>query len=156
MNILAIDPAPTKSGYVVWDGKEVLDSGIPDNLKLLLEICPRWYVNADLVIEKIACYGMAVGESVFDTVFWTGRFCQQWQWFGGTPWARVLRRDVKLHICHNSRANDSNIRQALIDRFEPKLKPRCRPKGVMRGLKKDSLQAFALAVYWGDLKSTSI
>jgi len=60
--------------------------------------------------------------------------------------------DVKMHLCNSSRAKDSNIRQALIDRFEPDLPPKCRPKGILKGISKDCWQALALAVYWWDTR----
>jgi hypothetical protein len=69
-----------------------------------------------VVIEMVASYGMAVGESVFETVFWIGRFYEASirEWI---KCARVYRKDVKMNLCGQTRAKDSNIRQALIDRF---------------------------------------
>ena len=148
--VFAIDPGPTKSGFVVWDGENVLHHGIEANDKLLIEIIPQWYLTSELVVERIMSYGMAVSTSIFDTVFWSGRFCERWASDGNTKWSRVPRMDVKMHICHSSKAKDTNIYHALLDRFEPDMKPRCRPKGIMKGLKGDSTQAFALAVYYLD------
>lgn len=31
--------------------------------------------------------------------------------------SRIPRLKVKVHLCHDSRAKDANIRQAILDRF---------------------------------------
>jgi len=147
--VIGIDPAPAKSAFVVWTGQDIFEYGIEDNEEILMDILPllhSLYPKMSMAIEKIVCLGMPVGASVFETVFWTGRFCQVWK----RSWCRILRMDVKMHLCHDSRAKDSNIRQALIDRFEPDLKPKCRPKKVLKGISKDCWQALAVAVYYYD------
>ena len=64
--------------------------------------------------------------------------------------AEILRADH----CHGSRAKDTNIRQALVDRFAPgqpnhgkgtKAEP-----GWFYGFRADVWQAYALAVYVAD------
>ncbi len=144
IKILAIDPGPLQSGLVVWNGTSILYLEIVDNERIILEDLNL--IEADvLVIEQIKSYGMSVSDSIFDTVFWTGRFCQKWE----GDWFRVPRREVKMHLCGTMRAKDSNIRQALIDRFGPpgvKKSP-----GLTYGLKKDLWSAFALGVTWMDL-----
>jgi hypothetical protein len=47
------------------------------------------------------------------TLVWLGRFIEAW----GRPHEDVFRKDVKMAMCGNTKANDSNIRVALIDRF---------------------------------------
>lgn len=150
--IIGIDPGPVKSAYVLWNGEKVMEFGIVENGHLLLDILsrfPRFHGPPIIAIEKITSYGMSVGASVFETVFWTGRFCQAWP----SIWRRISRMDVKMHFCRSARAKDSNIRQALIDRFEPDLKPKCRPKGVLKGVSKDCWQALAVAVYFRDTQN---
>ena len=143
--VIGIDPGPRESAFVVWDGRRISDYGKVGNFWLLKNVIKR--VNADwLVVERVASYGMPVGESVFETVFWSGRFCQAWVF----EWDRIPRVDVKMHLCHDSRAKDGNIIQALKDRFEPDLKPRQRPKGVLKGISKDCWQALAVAVTYYD------
>jgi hypothetical protein len=82
-------------------------------------------------------------------VFWSGRFFQIAHEAGKNPQI-VYRKDVKLHICGSVRAKDSNIIQALKDRFEPGLEPRKKPKGILKGITKDCWQCLALAVTFID------
>jgi hypothetical protein len=146
--ILAIDPGTTQSAYVRWDGEHLYEHGIIANAQMfdILNLCNVEQYR--LVIEQIRCYGKAVGASTLDTVMWSGRFFQHWLELGGAEPELIPRMDVKMHICHSSRAKDGNIRQALIDRFgEPGTK---KSPGLTYGLSKDAWQAFALAVYAAD------
>ncbi len=117
MRVLALDPGTTQSGWVLYDSKakHVLDSGVRDNNSILGWLpCTVAQPHADLLaIERFAAMGMTVGQEVFDTCVWIGRFQQAWH----TPAAAwlVFRRDVKMHLCGDSRAKDANIRQAIID-----------------------------------------
>lgn len=146
MKIIAIDPGPIQSAYVIWDGTEIIATDISENNHLLKLIIEYPHKHFPMVIEQVRSYGMPVGATIFDTVFWSGRFFQAWE---GAAY-QMPRLEVKQYICHDSRAKDSNIRQALIDRFEPELKPRQRPKGVLKGLVKDQWAAMALAVTFWD------
>ena len=56
---------------------------------------------------------MAVGKSVFETCVWIGRFIEAWN----GEWEYVYRKDVKMCLCGQTRAKDSNIRQAIMDRY---------------------------------------
>ena len=149
--VIAVDPGTTQSGYVVWNGKEVIKHLKENNDIILkrLEFDPHGD-DAVLVIEDIRSYGQAVGQSVFETVWWSGRFYEVW------PVGRVFRvprTDVKMHLCHTlKKIGDSNIRQALIDRFEPDLKPKQRPVGILKGITKDEWASLALAVCFHDLR----
>ena len=149
--ILAIDPGPEQSAYVWWDGREIIHHIIYPNESFDEPIC-MVDNRGTLVIEQIKSYGMAVSDSIFDTVFWSGRICQYWEDTVGA-FERMPRMDVKMHLCHDSRAKDSNIRQALIDRFEPHLVGKQRPKGILKGIAKDEWAALALAVTWWDLNT---
>lgn len=71
-----------------------------------------------LVIEMIASYGMAVGQTVFETCVWIGRFVEIAS-FNNIKFEYIYRKDEKMNLCYSMKAKDSNIRQALIDRFGP-------------------------------------
>jgi hypothetical protein len=118
-NILAIDPANEQSAYVVMDNKFTpLQFGKIDNdelLSLIPELLVKYQIK-ELAIEMIASYGMSVGKTVFDTCLWIGRFielCVK----AGINVTRVYRKEVAVHICGSVKANDTNVRTALIDRF---------------------------------------
>jgi hypothetical protein len=111
--ILAIDPGPTQSGWVIYDAGCVAASGVSANDDMLMTV--RSAPVDRLAIEMIASYGMAVGREVFETCVWIGRFQQAWRNPGSVE--LVYRQEVKLHLCGTAKARDANIRQALLDMF---------------------------------------
>jgi hypothetical protein len=153
--LLAIDPGPEKSALCLydtvknkpikffitenssWKSLEQLDVGCPDKV----------------VLEKIASYGMPVGANVFNTCIATGRLVERIvfsYFYNEDKYDFMERPDVKLHICGSRRAKDSNVIQALKDRFGEKgtkKKP-----GVLYRMKKDEWQALALAVAYAETK----
>jgi len=145
--LLAIDPGTTQSALVCWNGKRILGAGIVENKLALIPVAGV----ENVVIEQVRSYGMPVGKDVFDTVFWSGRFCQVYE-AQGIHVDLVPRLDVKLYLCHNSRAKDSNISQALRDRFGPKPTKK-NPNPVYGDAKivRDLWQAWALSVYFWDV-----
>lgn len=162
MRILSIDPGPIESAYVVFecDGCIVGDRGKVPNGSLL-RTCEQGNNCEVLVIEKIACMGMAVGEEVFETVFWSGRFAQAWNHGGdggGRRWLRLPRADVKMHLCGSMRANDSNIRQALIYRYGGRDKAIGKKKtpGPLYGVAGDVWAALAVAATYSDKHTPAV
>ena len=154
--ILAIDPGDRQSAYVVM-GKDLrpLEFKKAENEDLLARI-PRLldrYGDLSLALEMVASYGMPVGASVFETCVWIGRF---WQACDALPRkALVYRIDEKLTLCHDSRAKDANIRQALIDRFAPGVpnsgKGTKKNPGWFYGFSADVWQAYAVGVTCADM-----
>lgn len=153
--IFAIDPGNELSGFVVveHDGEvitHVLHKGKILNDKLLLLI-GRAPVAWDVAIEMVASYGMAVGAEVFDTCVWIGRFTQAAQ---GRRIERIYRKDEKLYLCGKLTAKDSNITQALVDRFAPgwpnKGKGTKNKPGFFYGFGKDMWAAMAVATTYFD------
>lgn len=151
--LLAIDPGNTESAFVIiGEERQPIHFQKKDNNALLDDMFdwPNWIGPCDVVIEMVASYGMAVGADVFETCVWIGRFFQLWHHRGYKP-QLIKRHPVKLHHCHSAKAKDSNITQALVDRFTPgqpnhgkgtKANP-----GWFYGFSKDVWQAYALAVY---------
>ena len=144
--IFAIDPGTVKSAYVFMDDElRLVDFGIRQNEELMPIVCGLTGTD-NFVIEMVASYGMPVGAEVFDTCVWIGRFWEAASKAGMR--SRVYRMEEKMNLCHDSRANDANIRQALIDRFGPvgtKKSP-----GWFYGVSKDVWAAVAVGVTWKD------
>ena len=146
MKVLAIDPGNRQSAWCMIDGETLkpLSFGKEENQVVLTSVQQRSYDS--IVIERVASYGMAVGRDVFETCEWVGRFTQA----ARVPPDYVYRQEEKLHICADSRAKDTNIRRALIDRFaQHDLK---NGKGTKKnpdwfyGFSADVWQAYAVAV----------
>lgn len=145
--VLAIDPGPAQSAYVVWDGSAIDQRGIVPNdriLELIRDRNPIDHACELLAVERVAHYGsgMPVGIEVFDTVEWSGRFIQEWT-HSGRGFRRVFRREVKMFLCGSMKAKDANIRQALIDRYGPPGTKKA--PGVTHGISNHLWAAFAIA-----------
>ncbi len=171
MKVFAIDPGPENSAVVCFDitNQRLVKRTIQHNLAIKegcrlhgMDILPHDELDFDtrchaIAIEKIASYGMPVGEEVFATCRWTGRFIEAW--VGQNPIneksvALITRGEVKMHLCHSMRANDANIRAALLDRFGPGKEKAIGTKknpGPLYGIKKDLWAALAVAVTYADL-----
>ena len=119
MKILAIDPGNIESGYatIQMPDFKLINFGKVNN-EDLLGMLEEWDMidgSIDAIaIEMVASYGMAVGKSVFDTCVWIGRFVQA---LANDGVDYVYRKDEKMCLCGSMKAKDSNIRQALIDRY---------------------------------------
>lgn len=158
-SILAIDPGNTHSGYALIEPGTCrpIQVGKIGNDEILVLIRHTSYDQ--LSIEMIASYGMAVGKEVFDTCVWIGRFAQLHDDRVAEYADRTLvyRRDVKLHHCHTAKAKDSNITQALIDRFaygQPNRGKGTKAEpGWFYGFNADIWQAYALAVHTNDIST---
>lgn len=115
MKILALDPGTTETGFVVLSGLDINSCNIVDNETMADRIAAS---HCDvLVTEWMKAMGMPQSDDVLRTVWWIGRFRERWG--RGREYAEITRRQVKLHVCGHVRANDSNIRQALIDMYPP-------------------------------------
>ncbi len=146
--IFAIDPGNTESAYARIEMPEfrLLEFGKVTNEELLAIIEHIPWNAFDFAIEMVASYGMPVGKDVFETCVWIGRFIQA----AGTKHHFVYRKDEKLCLCFDSRAKDSNIRQALIDRYAKfdfkNGKGTKKNPDTFYGVAKDMWQAIAVGV----------
>lgn len=153
MRLLAIDPGPSRSAYVVVDEDcRPCEFGKVDNEDLLSLLPPG--LGYRYAIEMVGSYGMPVGVEVFETCVWVGRFVQRIvDTSGGCP-VLIRRLPVRLHHCHSVKANDATVRQALVDRFAPGVsnhgKGSKADPGWFYGFAADVWQAYALAVYAAD------
>ena len=149
MIILGLDPGYEHSALILWNGQEIV-WGIDESNEWILQQLRGDPVADILVIEQVESFGMAVGKTVFETVYFSGRCAEAW--FPKRV-ARVPRREIKLHICGHARATDSNIRQALIDRFGPstdKAIGRKASRGPLYQITGHKLSALAVALTWWD------
>jgi len=144
-NLIAIDPGNIESGYVLIEEEtyKPIEFGKINNYDLLKKLEELKYDK--MAIEMVASYGMAVGKEVFDTCVWIGRFiqarkCKYCQY--------IYRKDEKMNLCYSMKAKDSNIRQALIDRFG--VVGTKKAKGFFYGFKKDIWAAYAVGITWLD------
>lgn len=148
MKILAIDPGNESSAYILFDGGKVVEHGFADNELVRVMLGRLISSGYSLAIEMIACFGMPVGAEVFQTCVWIGRFIERWNGMHQL----VYRKDVKMHLCGQSRAKDANIRQAIIDRFGGKAKAvglkSC--PGPLYGIKSHCWAALAVALTVAD------
>jgi len=158
--VIAIDPGPTESGLCVIDAQsyrplyvaKVDNHNVTEQVEGFLT-----GVKIDTVIEMIGHYGtgMPAGKEVFDTCVWIGRFIEQL--LSSSDSVQTLpRTTVKLHLCGTTRAKDSNVTQALVDRFAPGEpnygKGTKKAPSFFYGFSADMWQAYALAVTYLDMK----
>ena len=149
--ILAIDPGNVKSAYAILDKQlKPVEFGIESNTIMLNVV--RNAKCEHLAVEMVASYGMPVGESVFETVFWIGRFWEQGYANSNIAYIKkIYRKDVKMNLCSSMRAKDGNIRQALIDRFG--VVGTKANKGWFYGVSKDVWSAIAVGVTYADMQA---
>lgn len=153
--ILAIDPGNVDSAYCVIDSAtyKPIEFGkiANEELKAKLENDIRFYPIDSFAIEMIASYGMPVGKEVFDTCVWIGRFIES---FKSSNTNYIYRKDEKINLCGSMKAKDSNIRQALIDRFAKfdfkNGKGTIKQKDFFYGFSKDIWSAFAVGITYLD------
>ena len=145
MQILAIDPGNQESAYVLLDKDtyKPLEFGKIPNEEMLEKVKKLDYNN--LAIEMIASYGMPVGREVFETCVWIGRFIQRRKC---PNFEYVYRKEEKINLCGSMKAKDSNIRQALIDRFG--VVGTKKEQGWFYGFKSDIWAAYAVGVTYLD------
>lgn len=146
--IIGLDPGNTQSAWVLLENGAPVDHGKALNDDVLAAVRSGFDPQHLLAVEMIASYGMAVGREVFETCLWIGRFVEAWNARGGRH-QLVYRMDVKRFHCNTTRANDSNIRAALIDRYGPGRDVAVgtkRSQGPLYGIKADEWSALAVAL----------
>lgn len=153
--IIAIDPGNKESGICILDGYRPYQFCKIDNDSALefiddaMATLPIEYA----IIEMVASYGMAVGQTVFDTCVWIGRFMEFIR-AQDIEVKTVKRKEYVVDFCGTPRAKDANITQYLIDRFAPDTPNRGKgtkkAPGIFYGFKADIWQAYAIGVWARD------
>jgi hypothetical protein len=145
--MIAIDPGPENSAYVVMTDGRIEKFGIVPTMQLVDTLSKVPNHSQLAVIEMIASYGMPVGAEVFDTCVKIGMMIEA----NARNCELMFRREVKMHLCGSNAAKDSNIRQALIDKYGPGKEKAIGLKktpGPLFGVSKDVWAALGVAVTW--------
>ena len=148
MIVLSVDPGTSQSAYCVMDSEDmsrIVAKGKVENEELI-GIVKKGYFDV-LVIEGFQSFGMAVGATVFTTAYYIGRLLQIAEDLGSKTHI-MYRTDVKMHICGTTRAKDTNIRQAMLDRFGAQGTKK--QQGPLYGVTKDVFSALAICVTYID------
>ena len=164
MIYIGIDPGNEQTAVVSIDGQrnviehfKCLNSDLETNLSDILCGNRKYYTVG---IECVACYGMAVGASLFETAEWCGRIrCFLSSWVVAENIYRVYRKQVKMHLCGQTKAKDPNVRQALIDLYpadgggaNPQVGTKSKP-GPLYGFSADQWAALGVAITTLESKS---
>lgn len=156
MKILAIDPANLESAYCIIESnsyKPISFDKIENNK--MFDVLKANKDIKKIIIEEVRSYGMSVGQTVFDTCRWYGRFEQfALDTIPDVEVVYICRKDVKMNLCGTMRAKDKNIIIALVDRFAPNStnygKGTKKNKNFFFGFKSDVWQSYALATTYID------
>lgn len=154
MAILSIDVGTTESGYVILQFPfQLIEFGKVSNDVLLDIVKNKQYEK--LIYEEFQSYGMPIGESTIKSITWNGRYIQS-ALDRGIPTYHVYRKDEKMTLCGSMKAKDSNIRQALIDRYAKfdfkNGKGKKANPDVFYGVSKDVWSAIAVGVTYWEMK----
>lgn len=152
MMILAIDPGSKESAFIIFDtrNEKIINHGFVSNQQMLFNVREGIIEIEELIIESIEGFGMTAGQEIFDTCFWSGRFCQAFEERGGT-FHRIGRKAIKLHLCGVTSAKDKDIRESLIYRYGiPGIKS---APGKLYGIAGHCWSALAVAVTYSDQKN---
>jgi len=144
MLIMGVDPGPEETAFIVVESEpfKVTDRGILDNQQFLYRVEKMWI--SKIAVEDVQCYGMSVGQSVFDTCKQIGRIEDRLRHRNLFFYKRPT---IKAHFCNSARAKDANVNQVLRDRFGGKNKGQ-----PLEGVKSHIWAALAVAVYHYDNK----
>lgn len=151
--IISIDSGNVESAYCLIRAEDYkpIEFGKLNNEDLRRKLWQLFnetdYEIYAVALEMVASYGMPVGASVFDTCVWIGRFYEICIPHVGSV-DYIYRKEEKINLCNSMKAKDSNIRQALIDRFgEVGTK---KNQGWFYGFKNDVWAAYAVGITWLD------
>lgn len=117
--ILGIDTGTLTNGVVIYDeaSKRVVKAVPECPHTETMRMLDGFAATRGLVVgEWFQSYGMGVGADTFQAIRWFGRF-EQHAAHLGLVFESVTRVQVKTRLCHDSRAKDKNVNQAIRDLF---------------------------------------
>lgn len=155
--VFAIDPGNEQSAYCIMTEEYKLIQFAKKKNKEVMTDMLNWLQGEQIksvVIERMMNYSNNVGQSVFLTCEWIGRFAQEAEKQVYVDY--LFRKDEKMYLCQTMKANDSAIRHALIDRFAvfDKTNGRGTKKNpdVFYGVSADCWSAIAIATTYLDMQ----
>lgn len=155
MIILAIDPGNIESAFCFYKvnkdkvATNILAKGKVVNEKVLSLITSNTTKISRIYVEDIAQYGTGVGKTIFDTVKFIGRLLERADSLK-IPIELVYRKTYISYILDNPKANDSIVRQYLMDTFGDKGTKK--NPGPMFGFAADMFSALMIAVYGSEIE----
>jgi len=146
MSYIGIDPGEKESAIVIIFENKIIDKCILMNHEVLDYLYILILDNKDKIkkvaIEKMQNYGIVCGESIFQTIFWSGRFYQDLCDYGLEP-HMITGDDIKIELCDTKRIGDKEIRERLIQIYgKPGTK---KQPGGTYGIKSHMWTALAVA-----------
>ncbi len=155
MKIFAIDPGNINSAYCIMDDDyKLYEFAKLENKQIMNVLISKLNEVNEVVIERMMNYSNNVGQSVFITCEWIGRFSQEAEKYTAVNY--LFRKDEKMYLCQTMKANDAAIRHALIDRFAEfdKKNGRGTKKNpdYFYGVSHDCWSAIAIATTFIDMK----
>lgn len=158
--ILAIDPGPTHSGYVVCCPEHPTHpidvAGHVENYELLSIISAASLEAHCCIIEDFVARGQPCGHEAVNTCKWIGRFSQKWFDDSDNEYSDAIllsRPAVCQFLTGNIRAKKPEILVYLIGRYGGSRKVAVGTKhdpGPLYGLNVHTRDAFALALAYHD------
>ena len=120
--ILSIDPGSRITGWTILEPRSGDLPGVVEHGNTPTKEFLEWLRGNDTiqvtqaVIEHIGHYGtgMSAGADVFETCIHIGRMIEILR---PIPVEKVRRQSIKTQLCGRPTAKDTNVRQALIDRW---------------------------------------
>lgn len=140
--VLAIDPGPVKSAWVLWDGKRLVEHAYGVNfVALSMALGARASGAVHFAVEMPTAQRRA-SNKLYQTAFWVGRFVEA---FGGA-FSLIGRHTVKSHLCGMQNVGNGQINEVLYETIGPKGTKK--EPGPLFGTNVHERQALAVAVTW--------
>lgn len=164
--LLCVDPGTYSSGIIILKSKnkEIIYYNKAINNETLIDKINKnseqeKYKFDYLIFEMISNYGMPMGDDTIQTILMIGRIIEA---AGKKNCRKILRQTIKSEICHNPKAEDSNVRQAIIDMYPrtgsgkvPQIGTKKFP-GPLYGITSHAWSALAVGLAWISINKKKI